>query len=504
MTTMPAPREYRLQEGQYLLSRTDLQGRIHYVNQTFVDASGYGEAELVGATSELFRHPDMPAAVYDDIWATLRAGGIWSGLMLHRRKDGAPFWAQATIAPMLVEGKVAGYTTVRRAPRARAVRRAAHAYALLRAGRRRRYRPSWPVGRHGRWSLPGRAGAVVACSAAGLMCLGALPWLGTAAALSAGVVFASQAVLGWRLRSALRPLQDAHDLCRKIGAGDLGVPPAVSTPDADLALDGLAGSLRDMQQCLCGVVRQLGSGTDAVAMAAAEIDEGNRALSARTEQQAAALQQAAATMAQLTQNVRQNAAGAGEATRLATEAATLAQDSAGAVAQLTRQIGGLRGAARGIADFIDVIDGVAFQTNLLALNAAVEAARVGEQGRGFAVVADEVRTLAQRSGVAAREIAAVIRNAIVQIEETDRLAAQANGTMAQVVEAAQRVADLGTDITSASAEQSDGIAQMNAAVADIDQATQRNATHVERLARTAAALHGEAGTLRRAVAVFYC
>jgi methyl-accepting chemotaxis protein len=276
------------------------------------------------------------------------------------------------------------------------------------------------------------------------------------------------------------------------------------TPDADLALDGLAGSLRDMQQCLCGVVRQLGAGTDAVAMAAAEIDEGNRALSARTEQQAAALQQAAATMAQLTQNVRQNATGAGEATRLATEAATLAQDSAGTVAQLTRQIGSLRGAARGIADFIDVIDGVAFQTNLLALNAAVEAARVGEQGRGFAVVADEVRTLAQRSGVAARDIAAVIRNAIVQIEETDRLAAQANGSMAQVLEAAQRVADLGTDITNASAEQSDGIAQMNAAVADIDQATQRNATHVERLARTAAALHGEAGTLRRAVAVFYC
>jgi len=124
--------EYQLLEHQYLISRTDLDSKISYVNQTFIEVSAYTEAELLGSTNELFRHPDMPSAVFDDIWATLKAGKIWSGIMKHRRKGGAFFWAQATISPMLLGARVVGYTTARTRPNPALLSQAAAAYALMR------------------------------------------------------------------------------------------------------------------------------------------------------------------------------------------------------------------------------------------------------------------------------------------------------------------------------------------------------------------------------------
>ncbi|SFV13366.1 methyl-accepting chemotaxis protein [Pseudoduganella namucuonensis] len=504
-----------MQPGQHLISRTDLASRIRYVNQTFVHVSGYDEAELLGATNELFRHPDTPAAVFDDIWATLKAGRVWSGVMAHRRKDGASFWAHATISPLHIDGRLAGYTTVRSAPGEQALRLAVDAYSRLRAARPGR----GPRLRGGAIHLPGpsgwlaalaarplhaRAGTMAACSAAGLLCLGALPYSGAAAAWGAGALFAVQLAAGWRLRRALLPLRSAHDLCRQVTAGDLGDGPATAPRFAADSLDGLSGSVHAMRQSLGAVMRQVASGAVSVAEAAGEIDDGNRRLSAQTEQQAAALQEAAATMAQLAVTVRQNAAGAGEATRLAANTAALAGAGSGAVRQLVGRIDGMAAGAASIAEFIGEINGVALQTNILALNAAVEAARAGEQGRGFAVVATEVRMLAQRSAAAAEQIGLLIRETVAQIADAGRLGADAAGKMEEVVQAARLVSDLGGGISAASAEQSGGIAQLSQAVAHMDQATQRNAAQVERLAVTASALAGQAGALRGAVAVFHC
>jgi methyl-accepting chemotaxis protein len=160
-------------------------------------------------------------------------------------------------------------------------------------------------------------------------------------------------------------------------------------------------------------------------------------------------------------------------------------------------------ASRRVADIISVIDGIAFQTNILALNAAVEAARAGEEGRGFAVVASEVRTLAQRSAAAATEIKRLIGDSVDQVARGSQEVETARATMKNIVENVQGVSDLVIDIATASTEQSQGLAQVNQALIQMDDATQRNAALVEQAAAAAVGMTEETGKLMATVERFH-
>src|SRR5262249_13806720 len=194
---------------------------------------------------------------------------------------------------------------------------------------------------------------------------------------------------------------------------------------------------------------------------------------------AASLQETAASMEELTSTVRQSADASRTANQLAIDASSVAAKGGDVMSEVVTTMHDISGSSEKIAEIIGVIDSIAFQTNILALNAAVEAARAGEQGRGFAVVAGEVRTLAQRSAEAAREIKGVIGSSVEKVEGGSTLVAHAGHTMDEIVASVKRVADLIGEINAATSEQSAGIDQISAAIAQLDRVTQQNAALVE-------------------------
>jgi len=283
-----------------------------------------------------------------------------------------------------------------------------------------------------------------------------------------------------------------------IANGDLSI--TIDTKESDRG--SLLVEMKEMRNSLVGIVQQVRRGTETIGTASREIAAGNIDLSSRTELQASSLEKTASAMEQLTSTVKQNADNAREANTLAATASNVALKGGDVVAQVVGTMGEINTSASKIADIIGVIDGIAFQTNILALNAAVEAARAGEQGRGFAVVASEVRNLAQRSAAAAKEIKTLIGDSLDKVERGSKLVGQAGVTMEEVVSSVKRVTDIMSDIASASAEQSAGIAQVNTSIIEMDGMTQQNAALVEQAAAAAQSLQDQAGELARVVSIF--
>jgi methyl-accepting chemotaxis protein len=309
--------------------------------------------------------------------------------------------------------------------------------------------------------------------------------------------------VGWAItRNLSRSLGgEPAELCdavSRVADGDLSARLQLRNGDTASVL----AAVDRMQASLTRVVGTVRQGSQSVASASAEIAQGNQDLSARTEQQASALEETAASMEELSATVKQNADNAKQANQLAQSASTVAIQGGQVVSQVVDTMKGINDASRKISDIISVIDGIAVQTNILALNAAVEAARAGEQGRGFAVVASEVRSLAGRSADAAKEIKSLINASVERVEQGTALVDQAGATMTEVVGSIRRVTDLMGEITAASVEQSQGVAQVGEAVTQMDQTTQQNAALVEEMAAAASSLKTQAQDLVGTVAVF--
>ncbi|MDD0838758.1 methyl-accepting chemotaxis protein [Curvibacter sp. HBC61] len=290
----------------------------------------------------------------------------------------------------------------------------------------------------------------------------------------------------------------AAEIAQKVAAGDLSTPIQVKPGDTV----SIMAAMNQMQHNLMQVISNVRMNAEGVATASTQIAIGNTDLSQRTEEQASALQQTAATMDQFGTTVSTNADNAKMANQLAANAAQIANQGGEAMGQVVDTMKGIDASSKRIAEIIGVIDGIAFQTNILALNAAVEAARAGEQGRGFAVVASEVRSLAGRSAEAAKEIKSLIGDSVAQVEQGTQLVDRAGQTMQEVVLAIKQVSDVVGDISAASVEQNTGVSQIGQAVNQLDQTTQQNAALVEESAAAAQALDQQARELVAAVSVF--
>ena len=318
------------------------------------------------------------------------------------------------------------------------------------------------------------------------------------AAVLAGLAVTAY-LLGGFYVSFSREVKALQHAVERAAAGDLTTH--VSS-DAKDEIGTLVNAFGKMNAELAHLVAQVRSASVEIIHTANDIAADSADLSSRTESQAGALQQTAGSMEELTATVRQNDGHASEANRLVLSAAEVAHKGGHAVGQVIDTMGAIKESSCRIIDIIQVIDGIAFQTNILALNAAVEAARAGEQGRGFAVVAAEVRALAQRSAGAAREIKALIESSVNQVEQGNTLVTAAGETMEEIVASVQQVARIMNDIAAASREQTSGIEQVNQALGQMDEVTQRNALLVEHAAEAASSLQRQAAGLSEAVAVF--
>ncbi len=315
-------------------------------------------------------------------------------------------------------------------------------------------------------------------------------------AVAALVALGIAVVLARRAVGHLRELARAADA---LAAGDLAARFDVQTADE---VGDTARALDRMRLALEKMIRDIRDSSESIRVASSEVAQGNQDLSSRTEQQASSLQQTAASMEEMTSTVKHNADTASQASQLASAASSVADRGGVVVSDVVSRMGEITSSSRKIEEIITVIDGIAFQTNILALNAAVEAARAGEQGRGFAVVAGEVRNLAQRSAQAAREIKGLIADSVAKVDAGNSLVTEAGQTMSEIVAQVRRVTDLIGEITSATAEQSSGIGQVNQAVTHLDQMTQQNAALVEQSAAAAQSLKNQADRLAAAVAMF--
>ncbi|MDD2711874.1 MAG: methyl-accepting chemotaxis protein [Simplicispira sp.] len=510
--------EYDFPGDELLMSTTDSKGVMQHCNAAFARVSGYTMEELMGQPHNMVRHPDMPPEAFKDMWSTIGHGRSWIGIVKNRRKNGDFYWVRAHVTPIMENGKPKGYMSVRAKPSRNDIRDAEALYERIRrqreSGKRRFHLHAGRVRSTGwrnyierlqRASFTQRLLAMLLPLWIVALLPQAMGWAGgEVLALQALAMLVLSCWMLWRFHTRItQGLDDANRLAITIAGCVVEHNDEFEKPISERhPLAMLMERLQQVQINTRAVIGDARAEIGSFGRISEEIAHGAQDLSARTESQASSLQETAASMEELTSTVLQSVDTVKQVRQHSAHSAELAQRGGQAVANIGLVMQSIEQSSRKMGQIIATIEGIAFQTNILALNAAVEAARAGEQGRGFAVVAGEVRALAQRSATAAGEIRGLIGESASHIERGAGQMQSAGQTINEVVQSVAYVNQLMDQISTATQEQSIGIAQVNEAVADLDRVTQQNAALVEESAASATDMSFNAGVLGRTLAVF--
>ena len=258
--------------------------------------------------------------------------------------------------------------------------------------------------------------------------------------------------------------------------------------------------IRGVNRALTLTAETLSQGSLQVAAASGEVSAASQSLAEGSSEQAASLEEISSSIEELASMTKRNADNAQSGKTSSGQARSAAEAGALEMERMQAAMNAIQQSSNDISKIIKTIDEIAFQTNILALNAAVEAARAGESGAGFAVVADEVRSLAQRSALAAKETADKIADACTRSAQGVELSVKVSAGLQQILEKSREVDRLVTEVATASNEQSEGIAQINTAVSQMDKVTQSNAANAEETASAAEELNAQSEELRNAAA----
>lgn len=513
--------EFKLEPNHFLISRTDLKGRITYANASFVEVSGFSADELEGEHHNVVRHPDMPREAFANLWSTIQAGQTWIGLVKNRRKDGGFYWVKAHVIPFIEDGEHKGYVSVRTRPERSEIEMAEEAYALIRQGegghlgldRGRLYRKGFMAALR-RLNCSSLGGRFMTMAGIAIALLALNTGVGISALASqadpqatlikqllilllggAGLVFFAR----FNRQRLTKPVMDARDFILQVAAGNLAA-------SLDRRVGGEIGRITEaldvMLKSLGRIASDAHHGVDTVRPASQNIAIASNELAARIEQQAAFLHETVTTMQEIMVAVGRNAESCRAGNELSSTAVETVESNGRIMQDVVATMDRISVSSEEMVKIIDVIDSIAFQTNILALNASVEAARAGEQGRGFAVVAGEVRNLAGRSGEAANQVRNLINRSSSEVSAGTALVRDAEKSINEVVDMVKRVRAFIAAIEESSSQQSVGINEINQAVSLMEEGTQENAIRVQATADAAKVLDLEMDSLAHAIEVF--
>ncbi|WP_299183011.1 PAS domain-containing methyl-accepting chemotaxis protein [uncultured Neptuniibacter sp.] len=451
-----------------LISTTDTRGTITYANPEFCEVAGFTQEELIGKQHSIVRHPDMPPAAFEDMWAHLKNDQPWMGMVKNRCKNGDHYWVQAYVMPIFDNsGTKTGYQSVRTRPSTEQIERAEKIYTKI---------SNKPPRKVETISLAARILTITALMGLMMLAIPFLPLTAIVSTLLMAAIFAGG--LSWiylatrGLRKISNVTSDIYDnpLAQLVMTENMHEQGSVelSTRMMRARLRTIVGRVEDSIGTLKDVmnetdeaisqttsgIHQQNSESDMLASAATEMSATAHEIAENTAQTSEATQKASALAEQGKQNISTMQS---SITELVEDVETASLSSE----ELKRQ-------ASSIEQIVNIINDIAEQTNLLALNAAIEAARAGDQGRGFAVVADEVRTLAQRTQTSTSEIRNTIEAIQKQVSVTAdsmqrcseqaqtgiQLANEATASFDAVSHAMTEVSDRCTQVASASEQQS--------------------------------------------------
>ena len=495
---------YPLDDDTTLMSTTDLQSYITHANDTFVQVSGFTLNELLTQPHNLVRHPDMPKAAFADMWYTLRQGEPWSGIVKNRRKNGDHYWVRANAVPMVREGRVTGYMSIRTRATDEEIAAVEPLYKALNEGRSNKRIHKGLVVRKG-WlgKLPAipirwRVRSVMALT--GVVLMAAMAQMGVAwpaLFVNALLMLAGTAVFEWQI---VRPIENVARQALKVATGERNSVSHLNRSDELGLMLRAVGQLGLMCRWL---INDVSSQVSSVRNGSETLAKGNDDLNKHTRQTVENVQQTVTTMNQMAESVKKNSTTASAADKLSSAARSAATQGGEAMETVIKTMDDIADSTQQIGTITTLINDIAFQTNILALNAAVEAARAGEQGKGFAVVAGEVRHLASRSASAANDIRKLIDASASRVQSGSEQVHAAGRTMDDIVAQVQNVTQLIAQISHSTLEQADGLSSLTRAVDELNHITQKNAELVEESAQVSAMVKHRASRLEDAVTVLH-
>ncbi|VAW78917.1 Methyl-accepting chemotaxis sensor/transducer protein [hydrothermal vent metagenome] len=492
-TNLPvSDKEKHFGEDVNLITTTCRKGSITFSNDEFREISGFSDEEMLNKNHNLVRHPDMPAEAFDDLWKTIKNRKSWMGIVKNRCKSGDHYYVDTYVTPIVENGDIVEYQSVRTKPERIYVERAEKIYRRIRNGKKA-FRRMFQFGFTSR-IMAGISTMLFACLAIALS-VGQISWLQAGITSFVGLSFSygmarliAQPII--KLGAKARSIYD-NDLSCMIYEGSLD----------EVAKVNLALHVRELE--VNSVIARLKDSTDKLKDVVSDISEIVDESTSSSNTQKIEIEQLSTAMNEMSstvQEVARNTAEGATAAQTANEQANIGkQDVSSTIAvvkevseemnQAAEVVRKLQTESESIGAVLDVIRGVAEKTNLLALNAAIEAARAGEQGRGFAVVADEVRTLASRTQNSTQEIQLMIESVqkgahdamgtmdkgCDRVEFSVQQAEKAGSSLESITEVVSSITNMNNQVATATEEQSSVTEEINRNVSNINYASELNA-----------------------------